>query len=149
MILAGGFRQALNSQLALRELDDALSKASTQEEQWVVLREALGKFGFAEVCWFVEGKLYQDTRLNVDEHEGWNLRIALKGRDYINFTRVTKTDDASLNFSALVAILRKYFTGSPELAAAASVNAALPLIRKPSRSAFTTWEPSVERDPPA
>ena len=114
-----------------------------------MLREVLGKFGFAEVCWSVDGKLYQDTRLNVDEHEGWNLRIPLKGKDYINFSRVTKTDDASLNFSALVAILRKYFTGTTELAAAASANAALPPIRKPSRSAFATWEPSVERDPPA
>ena len=56
LILAGGFRQALNSSLELRAFDQALSEAQTREQRWAVLRDALKKFGLVEVHWFVEGK---------------------------------------------------------------------------------------------
>jgi UDP-GlcNAc:undecaprenyl-phosphate/decaprenyl-phosphate GlcNAc-1-phosphate transferase len=107
LILAGGFRQALNSSLVLRSLDHSLSEAQTDEERWAVLRDALKMFGLVEIHWFVGGKMHHDALWNSDGQECWSLRIPLRDGDYITFTRVANLDDASLNVGALVTILRK------------------------------------------
>ena len=107
LILAGGFRESLNSNLALRTFDLALNEAQTREQRWAVLRDALKQFGLVEIHWFVDGKMYHDALWNSNGQECWSLRIPLKGDDYLNFTRVANADDATLNVGALVAIFRK------------------------------------------
>ncbi len=148
MILAGGFRHALNSSLELRTFEQFLSDAQTREQRWAVLRDALKRFGLVEVHWFVEGKTYHDALWNSNGQECWGLRIPLTGGDFINFTRVANSDDASLNVGALVAIVRKTLSRSPEQAQTASTSAAPHPNRKPNQSAFLTQGPQVEADLP-
>ena len=107
LILAGGFRESLNSSLALRTFDLSLHEAQTRDQRWAVLRDALKQFGLVEIHWFVDGKMYHDALWNSNGQECWSLRIPLHGTDYLNFTRVANADDATLNVGALVAIFRK------------------------------------------
>jgi UDP-GlcNAc:undecaprenyl-phosphate GlcNAc-1-phosphate transferase len=146
LILAGGFRQALNSSLEFRAFDQSLSEAQTREQRWDVLREALKKFGLVEVQWFVEGTTYRDALWNSSGQECWSLRVPLTDGDYINFTRVANSDDASLNVGALVAILRKTLSRPPERAQAASASEASRLTRKPNHLRFFGQDDEVEPD---
>jgi UDP-GlcNAc:undecaprenyl-phosphate/decaprenyl-phosphate GlcNAc-1-phosphate transferase len=114
LILAGGFRQALNSQLALRAFDRSLTDAQTMEARWAVLRKALKEFGFVEVYWCTRGEVYHDELWRMNEGTSWMLAIPLGGRDYINFTRVANMDDRSMNVGALVEIIRKNLISSSE-----------------------------------
>jgi UDP-GlcNAc:undecaprenyl-phosphate/decaprenyl-phosphate GlcNAc-1-phosphate transferase len=114
LILAGGFRRALNSQLALCAFDRSLTAAETLEERWAVLREALKEFGFVEVYWRSRGEVYHDALWPMNESASWTLAIPLGGGDYINFTRVANMDDRSINVGALVQIIRKTLCSSTE-----------------------------------
>jgi hypothetical protein len=114
LILAGGFRESLNSSLALRAFDESLGEAKTREERWAVLEEALRKFGLAEVRWQSDGKMHRQALWKVNSDAGWSLRIPLGGGDYINFTRIANMDDRSVNVGALVEILRKHLSVQPE-----------------------------------
>jgi UDP-GlcNAc:undecaprenyl-phosphate/decaprenyl-phosphate GlcNAc-1-phosphate transferase len=148
MILAGGFRQALNSSLEFRAFDQSLSEAQTREQRWAVLRDALKKFGLVEIQWFVEGKTYHDALWNSSGQECWSLRIPLSGGDYINFTRVANLDDASINVGALVAIVRKTLSRPPEPAQAAPTSAAPQPARKPNEPAFLSQNQQMEPNLP-
>jgi UDP-GlcNAc:undecaprenyl-phosphate GlcNAc-1-phosphate transferase len=141
LILAGGFRDALNSSLALRTLELSLSAAETQEQRWAVLRDALKKFGLVEVRWFAEGKLYHDALWKPNGQECWSLRIPLTDGDYVNFTRVANADDAALNVGALVAIFRK--TLSRPLEPGASIR---PLSDRPLRAKAARASGHASRD---
>jgi UDP-GlcNAc:undecaprenyl-phosphate/decaprenyl-phosphate GlcNAc-1-phosphate transferase len=112
LLLAGGFRQALNSQLALRAFDTSLSNAPSVAERWEVLRQALKEFGFVEVYWRTRGEVYHDELWRGTESASWTLAIPLGSGDYINFTRVANMDDRSINVGALVEILRKTLVSS-------------------------------------
>lgn len=116
LILAGGFRQALNSQLALRAFDTSLSNAQSVDERWAVLRQALKEFGFVQVYWRSTGKVYHDALWRMNEGTSWTLAIPLGGGDYINFTRVANMDDRTINVGALVEILRKTLISSSPIA---------------------------------
>jgi UDP-GlcNAc:undecaprenyl-phosphate GlcNAc-1-phosphate transferase len=124
LILAGGFREALNSSLLLRTFDHSLTEAQTHEQRWAVLRDALKKFGLVEIHWFVDGKSYHDAIWNSHGQECWSLRIPLPGGDYLNFTRVANMDDATLNVGAVVAVFRKRLSRPLEAASAAKKPAA-------------------------
>jgi UDP-GlcNAc:undecaprenyl-phosphate GlcNAc-1-phosphate transferase len=123
LVLAGGFRQALNSSLELRAFEQSLSEAQTREQRWAALRDALKRFGLVEVRWFVEGEEYRDTLWNSNGQEAWSLRIPLTGGDYINFIRVANDDDSAVNFGALVAIVRKTLSRAAEQAQAEPISA--------------------------
>lgn len=134
LILAGGFREALNSSLAMRALEASLNAAQTREQRWAVLRDALKTFGLVEVRWSVEGKLYHDTRWNPHGQECWSLRIPLTGGDYLNFTRVANADDASLNVGALATVFRKTLSRLPEPDTGAREPIAAPLRAKAAQA---------------
>ncbi|MEO8053058.1 MAG: hypothetical protein ABI833_21840, partial [Acidobacteriota bacterium] len=138
LILAGGFRESLNSSLAMRTLDVSLTVAETQEQRWAILRDALKKFGLVEVRWSVEGKLYHDALWNPSGQACWVLRIPLTDGDYVNFTRVANADDASLNVGALVTIFRKTLSRPLEKVQVASASASSQLARKRSQPALSS-----------
>src|SRR6266404_2236317 len=119
LILAGGFRQALNSSLTLRAFDQALTEAKTNEERWAILRDSLRKFGLVEVRWHVREKIYHEVLWNRNEESSWTLRIPLTGTDYVNFTRVANLDDRSLSVGALVEIVRRTLSDAAEETVAA------------------------------
>jgi hypothetical protein len=112
LILAGGFRQSLNSNLALRSFEQSLSDAKTLDERWTILRKALRVLGLVEVRWRLDGKVDGDELWKMNDEAGWTLRIPLAGDNYINFTRITNVDDPPLNVDALVGIIRRNF-GEP------------------------------------
>ncbi len=115
LILAGGFRRAINSSLELRALEHSLTQVQSNEERWVILQDTLKKFGLVEIYWCVDGNLYHDALWNSDGQECWSLRIPLSEGDYLNFTRVANLDDTLLNVGALVAVFRKTLSRKPEL----------------------------------
>jgi UDP-GlcNAc:undecaprenyl-phosphate GlcNAc-1-phosphate transferase len=145
LILAGGFRQALNSSLELRAFDQALTEAQTREQRWAVLRDALKKFGLVEIDWFVEGKKYHDALWNSTGQDCWSLRIPLTDGDYLNFTRVANMDDAALNVGALVTIIRNKLSRPPESAPAES---SVPPARRPTQLTFSSQQvdPNLPRE---
>jgi len=122
LILAGGFRESLNSSLSLRTFDQSLGEARTRDERWAILRDALKKFGLVEIHWFVDGKMYHDSLWNSNGQECWSLRIPLSGEDYFNFTRVANADDATLNVGGLVAVFRKRLSRQIEAVNGSSLN---------------------------
>jgi UDP-GlcNAc:undecaprenyl-phosphate GlcNAc-1-phosphate transferase len=148
LILAGGFRQALNSSLELRAFDRSLSEAQTREDRWAILQDALRRFGLVDVQWFVEGKLYHEALWNSSGQESWSLRIPLPAGDYLNFTRIANMDDASLNVGALAAIVRKTLSRPPEQPPAAAASAAPQSARRPPQPAFSSQQSQVEPDLP-
>jgi UDP-GlcNAc:undecaprenyl-phosphate/decaprenyl-phosphate GlcNAc-1-phosphate transferase len=134
LILAGGFRQALNSQLALRAFDTSLSKAQSADERWVVLREALKEFGFVEVYWRTRGEVHHDELWRMNESASWTLAIPLGGGDTINFTRVANMDDRSINVGALVEILRKTLISSSPISSSDDTDSMASQLYRLSRS---------------
>jgi len=90
----------------MREFDQALGKAQTPDQLWIVLRDAFRRFGLVEIHWFVDGKMYHDAEWEKIDQECWSLRVPLSGDDYFNFTRAANMEDTTLNVSALVKIFR-------------------------------------------
>jgi len=146
LVLAGGFREALNSGLELRAFDQSLTGAKTREQRWAVLRDSLKKFGLVEVRWFVEGTTYYDALWNSTGQDSWTLRIRLPGGDYLNFTRVANMHDSSINVGALAAIIRKTLSRPIEEAQAAAVGATTGATRKPAQHAVSSQILHVEPD---
>jgi UDP-GlcNAc:undecaprenyl-phosphate GlcNAc-1-phosphate transferase len=107
MILAGGFREALNSQLALRVFQESLTAAGTIEKRWDLLQEAGRQFGFSEVRWRADGVLYHALTGNEYRETDWHLRISLGDGDYVNFTWAKASGATVLNVGALVDVVRK------------------------------------------
>jgi len=126
MILSGGFRRALNAQLALRAFDESLAEAKSSEERWAILQEACRQFGFVNISWHVGEREYYEALWDVTEAVSWSLRVPLAGTDFINFTRVANMDDSSINVGALVEIVRKALTTPPEQRQIAPVSVAQP-----------------------
>ena len=126
MVMGGGFRTALNSQLILRAFQESLAAATTTEERWAVLQEACKRLGFVDVRWRVEGSEYHEAVWETNESASWSIRIPLGGEDYINFTRVANMDDSSVNFGALIEIVRKILSVPPTPDVAA-----VPALKKP------------------
>ena len=106
MILAGGFRAALNSQLALQSLCHALSEADSRERSWEVLRSGLHGFGFAEARWVTGGLVFHDELESSKRSATWELRVPLSGGDYVEFKRAVNAPPLHLNVGTLAEALR-------------------------------------------
>ena len=146
LLLAGGFRRSLNSQLALRAFQQSLTEAATTEERWEVLQKALQKFDLVEARWRTDGKLYHAELWQASQSGSWTLRIPLADGDYINFTRVANMDDPSFNVGAFVKVIREVLAQPPQQPSAAA--GVMHAVRKPVHSALAGGlegyiEPSV------
>jgi UDP-GlcNAc:undecaprenyl-phosphate GlcNAc-1-phosphate transferase len=107
IILAGGFRKALNSQLTLRAFEESFAVANSIEECWEALQEAARRLGFAEVRWHVGDVAYHRALWRIDGNAAWSLRIPLGEYDYVNFNRASDADPFAINTSALADVMRK------------------------------------------
>ncbi len=107
MILAGGFRRALNSQLILRSFEESFAAADNPEGCWGVLQETGRKLGFAEVRWKIGQAVYECALWQMDGNAAWSLRIPLEDQDYVNFVRASDADPLVINVSTLAAVIRK------------------------------------------
>jgi UDP-GlcNAc:undecaprenyl-phosphate GlcNAc-1-phosphate transferase len=112
MILAGGFRRALNSQLTLRSFEETVSSSTTTDQCWDALQELAQKLGFAEVSWKVGYHHYRRALWHIDGNNAWSVRIPLSGQDYVGFVRASDADPAVINVSVLAEVMRKGMTGA-------------------------------------
>ena len=123
MILAGGFRRALNIQLELRSLREGLNAAARVEDQWVILKQAAKQFGFFGVSWRVGEREYVDE-LGDPANIAWTLRIPLHETDFVSFMRAPSSEQLVLNVSEFAdAIRNALMQGKPGAAMAAAAGA--------------------------
>jgi len=129
MILAGGFRRALNSQLILRAFEQSIASAASLDECWDALQEAGTKLGFAEVHWSVAGTLYHKAIWRIDGNAAWSIKIPLEGSDFVSFGRASDTDPLAINISVLANAMRDTI-GAKDGAPAKLVHAAEEALKK-------------------
>jgi UDP-GlcNAc:undecaprenyl-phosphate/decaprenyl-phosphate GlcNAc-1-phosphate transferase len=134
MILAGGFRRSLNSQLALRSLHDALASSKTRENSWEILKESAKEFGFAEIRWEFGDSQYAETLAHVPRDSAWELRIALSAPESITLRCATDATPMALDLANLAESIRSTL-GPTEVQA----------VEKPEERAI---ERSQQRIPP-
>jgi UDP-GlcNAc:undecaprenyl-phosphate GlcNAc-1-phosphate transferase len=109
MILAGGFREALNSQLALRAFRQAVLETATTEECWKILQEVSWRLGFSGVRWRLGNRIYVNERDDFSGDVAFNLRVPLADDDYVNFTRASSLGPLPLNVNEFVETVRTVF----------------------------------------
>jgi hypothetical protein len=106
MILAGGFRAALNAQLSLQALCQSLNESHSTEESWGVLCAGLDQFGFTEIQWSSGDNRYHQVITQITGKTTWELRIPLTGQDYVELKRLTEAPLLHLNIGTLAEALR-------------------------------------------
>jgi hypothetical protein len=106
MMLNGGFRRALNSQVDLRTFRATLDAAKSPEEAWAVLEEASKTFGFLDVMWRSGERVY-GRKIRGKGEEAWTLRIPLDARDYVNFSHGPGSELLAVNVSLLADAVRE------------------------------------------
>ncbi len=117
MILAGGFRRALNSQLALRAYEDAVAASENLDQCWEALQEIAQKLGFAEVSWKVGETEYHRALWKIDGNAAWRIQIPLAQSDSVLFVRASDADPFVINITALAEMMRNTIAKrSPQIA---------------------------------
>lgn len=110
MILKGSFRKLLNSQISLEAFQAALSRASTPEECWSVVRSNYREFGFYQVSMRLAGCTYAEQNLtqgNPERSCAWRVEIPLPGADYIRLTRECDNSAHQNTVAPLADVLRR------------------------------------------
>jgi UDP-GlcNAc:undecaprenyl-phosphate GlcNAc-1-phosphate transferase len=87
MLVRGGFRNSLNAQLAIRNLEQRLVSAATLDQCWDAVREACVTFDFAEVRLSAAGTIYFERGKTFPPERCWTLRLPLSAVDYISISR--------------------------------------------------------------
>ena len=114
MIVAGGFRAALNAQLSLRAFSDAVAGNKTPEEKWDALRAAARTLGFARVSWRRGYFTHNDILDSVSAGPIWVLKIALGHEGHVEFAHANTTAPLEVNVASLAEVVQRHFS-MPEL----------------------------------
>ena len=110
MILKGSFRKLLNSQISLDAFQSTLTRASTPEECWSVVRSNYQEFGFYQVSMRLAGCTYSEHNLSqvVPERScAWRVEIPLPGADYIYLTRECDNSAHQNTVASFADVLRR------------------------------------------
>jgi hypothetical protein len=86
MFVDGAFRRHLNTNIALKTLENRLGSACTPDECWNVIQDSAKNFGFHTVDMSLAGRRYQHCNGGVPE-PSWQVMIPLSARDFIELTR--------------------------------------------------------------
>ncbi len=86
MFVEGAFRRALNTNIALRGMEDRLRGAETPDACWAVIEESAKDFGFHTVDMSLAGRMYSYRNGGVPERS-WQVRIPLSDGAYVELTR--------------------------------------------------------------
>ncbi|MEK7753964.1 MAG: MraY family glycosyltransferase, partial [Acidobacteriota bacterium] len=87
MFMEGAFRRHLNNELALRAFEDSLARASTMEDCWSAIQEACRKFGFTHAELRLNGHRFEETLVETNGNETWNVDIPLVEEGHLHLTR--------------------------------------------------------------
>ena len=86
MFVEGAFRRHLNTNVALKVLQERLSKAATPDDCWTVIQDSAKDFGFHTVEMSLAGRAYQYRNGGCPERS-WVVRIPLSSVDFVELTR--------------------------------------------------------------
>jgi UDP-GlcNAc:undecaprenyl-phosphate/decaprenyl-phosphate GlcNAc-1-phosphate transferase len=110
MILKGSFRKLLNSQISLDAFQSTLTRASTPEECWSVVRSNYQEFGFYQVSMRLAGCTYSEHNVSEEIPErscAWRVEIPLPGSDYIHLTRECDNSAHQNTVASFADVLRR------------------------------------------
>ena len=86
MFVEGAFRRALNTNIALRIMEERLRGAVTPDECWGVIEDSAKNFGFHTIEMALAGRMYSYRNGGAPERS-WSVRIPLSGSEFIELTR--------------------------------------------------------------
>jgi UDP-GlcNAc:undecaprenyl-phosphate GlcNAc-1-phosphate transferase len=86
MFIEGAFRRQLNTNIALKVLQERLSGAATPDDCWAVIQDSAKDFGFQTVDMSLAGRVYQYRNGGCPERS-WLVRIPLSSTDFVELTR--------------------------------------------------------------
>jgi len=105
MILNGGFRRALNSQLEVRVFRTNLNAAATPEAAWEFVIDAARHFGFLRVTWRCGSRTFTAETGEIGQHV-WAIRIPLSPTDYMECTRGPSDEHLAVNIDLFAETVR-------------------------------------------
>jgi hypothetical protein len=86
LVLNSAFRQTLNQQIALQNLEAELSKSVTPQDCWTVVKQSASlDFGFHQVRMQLAGYTFEQTD-TVRPVGAWAMRIQICGDDWIELS---------------------------------------------------------------
>jgi len=86
MFVEGAFRRHLNTNIALKVLQERLSDAATPDDCWAVIQDSAKDFGFQTVDMSLAGRVYHYRNGGCPERS-WLIRISLSSADFVELTR--------------------------------------------------------------
>ena len=108
------FRRAVDCQMRLRTLEEALAGASTVDECWLAVRQASRDLGFQHLVMRLDHSLYEDS---AEDREGspdrhalenlWTLDIPLSDTEYIKLGHVFQDAVPPMVVEPFAVILRR------------------------------------------
>ncbi len=113
MLVDGTFRHHLVSRLALRALQDALSKARTVDERRLAIRNACREFGFTYLQLRLDGRTWSEPLAEIRGGTSWEIRIPLPEGDYVRISQPFNTRAHPTVLGPLVETIRDHLTRSP------------------------------------
>jgi len=147
------FRRAVNSQVRLRTLEEALAGASTVDECWLAVRQASRDLGFQHLVMRLDHSLYEDAPedgdASPDRHtleKLWTLDIPLSNTEYIKLGHGFQDTVAPMVVEPFAAILRRSLEPKlPVFHAGVAGDAPLRIIRVRN---IATLTPNPQSTPP-
>jgi len=110
--LRRNFRQLIDADVRLGELEKALRRTTEMNERWDTIRAATKEFGFFGVRMHIDGAVFEDFSAKTDG-ACWQLRLALAESQYINFFRSCDSDMNSVLLSAFMNAIERGFRNEP------------------------------------
>lgn len=86
MVVEGAFRGQLNSQLALRSVEQSLAAAETASHCFEVLKTAAQEFGFYRLKFEIDDWRFEYAS-DIRPVRTWNIRVPLEGGGFLDLTR--------------------------------------------------------------
>jgi len=101
LFLWGPFRQVIDLQVRLGELERLLANARNMEHCWEAIQADCGHFGFCGGRLRVEGRVFETAARPASTGQHWQLRVPLAEGQYLNLYH----DAAALDHPAVIARL--------------------------------------------
>jgi len=102
----GPFRQVIDLQSRLVELERSLARAADLEQCWETIETQCRDFGFSGGRLRARGQVFETAVLPDGVNEFWQLRIPLNNAQYLNLYRDPEAEDHPAVVGRLAGILR-------------------------------------------
>ncbi|HXF26031.1 MAG TPA: MraY family glycosyltransferase [Bryobacteraceae bacterium] len=125
LLTRGYFRQIVDDEVHLKQLEKSLRSAGSITESWTALSSACKELGFSRVRLKLPGVVRDEVFSHCDET--YQLRISLDDGSYVNIYQVLDGDSRPLQVASLARVLRTTMR-IPELWAEVPSPTALPAL---------------------